>query len=108
MNVRMVDVALEAMREVDVLSLVVDASVKPGPGDRYLLDVLNDVKTPVILTLNKVDLIAKPRLLPIIDHYNKAHPFVEIVPVSAIDGTNVDMLEHLFSASAGRRAAVSA
>ena len=50
MNVRMVDVALEAMREVDVLSLVVDASAKSGPGDRYLLDVLNDVKTPVILT----------------------------------------------------------
>jgi GTP-binding protein Era len=66
MNVRMVDVALEAMREVDVLSLVVDASVKSGPGDRYLLDVLNDVKTAVILTLTKVDLIAKSRLLPLI------------------------------------------
>ena len=38
MNVRMVDTALEAMREVDVVALVVDASVKPGPGDRYLLD----------------------------------------------------------------------
>ena len=96
MNVRMVDVALEAMREVDVLSLVVDASVKSGPGDRYLLDVLNDVKTPVILTLTKVDLIAKPRLLPLIDYYNKAHSFAEIVPTSAIDGTNIDTLERLF------------
>ena len=96
MNVRMVDVALEAMRDVDVLSLVVDASVKSGPGDRYLLDVLNDVKTPVILTLTKVDLIAKPRLLPLIDYYNKAHSFAEIVPASAIDGTNIDTLERLF------------
>ena len=83
MNVRMVDIALEAMREVDVLALVVDASVKPGPGDRYLLDLLKDVKTPAILVLNKVDLIAKPKLLPIIDHYQQAHPFAEIVPVSA-------------------------
>src|SRR5438876_5284207 len=60
MNVRMVDVALEAMREVDVLCLVVDVSVKPGPGDRFLLTLLKDVKTPTILALNKVDLIAKP------------------------------------------------
>ena len=96
MNVRMVDVALETMREVDVLCLVVDVSVKPGPGDRYLLGLLKDVKTPVILALNKVDLVAKPRLLPIIDHYQRQHPFVEIVPSSATDGTNVDVLEKLF------------
>ena len=96
MNVRMVDVALEAMREVDVLCLVVDTSVKPGPGDRYLLNLVKDVKTPAILALNKVDLIAKPKLLPMIDHYQREHPFVEIVPISATDGTNVDALETMF------------
>ncbi len=96
MNVRMVDVALDAMREVDVLALVVDASVKSGPGDRFLLDVLKDVKTPVILTLTKVDLIAKPRLLPLIEYYSKAHSFAEIVPASAVDGTNIEALERLF------------
>jgi GTPase len=95
MNVRMVDVALDAMREVDVLALVVDASVKPGPGDRYMLDLVKDVKTPTILALNKVDLVAKHRLLPLIDHYQKAHSFVEFVPLSAADGTNVDVLEKL-------------
>jgi GTP-binding protein Era len=113
MNVRMVDVALEAMRDVDVLALIVDVSAnvttpgtrrtptddgsfRPGPGDRYLLTLVKDAATPVILVLNKVDLVAKARLLPIIDHYRQAHPFVEIVPVSAIDGTNVDVLETLF------------
>jgi GTPase len=115
MNVRMVDIALESMREVDVLCLVVDVSasakastgprrsskseggsVKPGPGDRYLLNLLKDVKTPSILALNKIDLIAKPKLLPMIDQYRREHPFVEIVPVSATDGTNVDALEQLF------------
>jgi GTP-binding protein Era len=96
MNVRMVDVALDAMREVDVVALIVDASVKPGPGDRYMLDVLKEVTSPVILVLNKVDLIAKNRLLPMIDHYRREHPFVEIVPISAVDGTNVDVLEKLF------------
>jgi len=96
MNVRMVDIALESMRDVDVLCLVVDVSVKGGSGDRYLLNLLKDVKTPAILALNKVDLIAKPKLLPMIDKYQGEHPFVEIVPVSATDGTNVDALEKLF------------
>ena len=96
MNVRMVNVALDAMRDVDVVALVVDAAVKPGPGDRYMLNVLKDVTSPAILVLNKVDLIAKNRLLPMIDYYRQAHPFVEIVPISALDGTNVDVLEKLF------------
>jgi GTP-binding protein Era len=96
MNVRMVDVALDAMHEVDLLTLIVDVSVKPGPGDRHLLGLLKDVRTPAILALNKVDLIAKAKLLPIIDHYRHAHPFVEYVPISAADGTNVDVLERLF------------
>src|SRR5262252_3991482 len=96
MNVRMVDIALESMREVDVLCLVVDVSVKAGPGDRYVLNLLKDVKTPTILALNKVDLIAKPKLLPMIDHYQREHSFAEIVPLSAADGTNVDVLEKLF------------
>jgi GTP-binding protein Era len=96
LNVRMVDAALEAMREVDVLALVVDASVKQGAGDRFMLEAIKDVATPAILALNKVDLIAKPTLLPLIETYRQAHPFVEIVPVSALDGTNVDVLETLF------------
>ena len=96
MNVRMVHTALEAMREVDVVALVVDASVKPGPGDRVLLALLKDVKAPVILVLNKVDLVSKPKLLPLLDWYSRAHPFVELVPLSAGDGTSVDTLERLF------------
>jgi len=96
MNVRMVDVALDAMKEVDVLALVVDVSTKVGKGDRFVLDLLKDIKQPVILVLNKVDVVAKPKLLPIIDQYRQAHAFAEIVPVSALDGTNVDVLERLF------------
>ena len=114
MNVRMVDTALDAMREVDVVCLVVDASaytqappghrrrsksevgpVRPGPGDRHLLTLLKDVKVPVILALNKVDIIAKPKLLPILEHYSQAYSFAELVPLSAADGMNVDTLEGL-------------
>jgi GTP-binding protein Era len=95
LNVRMVDIALESMRDVDVLALIVDASVKPGKGDRYMLELLKETRQPAILVLNKVDLVAKPKLLPLIDSYQKEHPFAEIVPVSATDGTNVDLLERL-------------
>jgi GTP-binding protein Era len=93
MNRRMVDLALDALREVDVAVLVVDISVKSGPGDAHLLKIVQQLTTPVVLALNKVDLVAKPRLLPMIDRYRQAHPFVEIVPLSALDGTNVDRLE---------------
>ena len=96
LNVRMVDIALESMREVDVLALIVDAAVKPGKGDRYMLDLLKAARQPAILVLNKVDLVAKQKLLPLIDHYRQEHPFAEIVPASASDGTNVDVLEKLF------------
>ena len=96
LNVRMVDIALESMREVDVLALIVDASAKPGKGDRYMLDLMKEATQPAILVLNKVDLVAKQKLLPLIDHYRQEHPFVEIVPASASDGTNVDVLEKLF------------
>ena len=96
MNVRMVDLALESMRDVDVVTLVVDVSVKEGPGDRRMLDMMKELTAPVILVLNKVDLINKNRLLPILEHYQQAHAFVEFVPLSALDGTNVDVLERLF------------
>ena len=96
MNARMVDLALESMREVDLVTLVVDVSVKEGPGDRRMLDMMKELTAPVILALNKVDLINKNRLLPILERYQQAHPFVEYVPLSALDGTNVDVLERLF------------
>jgi GTPase len=96
LNVRMVDAALDTMREVDVLALVVDVSAQPGSGDQFLLKQIEGLKAPAILVLNKVDLVAKATLLPLLDQYQKSHPFVEIVPVSALDGTNVDVLEALF------------
>jgi GTP-binding protein Era len=106
LNVRMVDIALESMREVDVLALIVDVAVKPGTGDRYLLELVKGTTQPAILVLNKVDLVAKNKLLPLIDHYRQAHPFVEIVPASAVDGTNVDCWRRCFC-STSRKASRS-
>jgi GTP-binding protein Era len=96
MNVRMVDAAMEAMHGVDVVALVVDAAVDPGLGDRFLLDLVQPLTVPVILVLNKVDRIAKTALLPLIDQYSREREFAEIVPASALDGTNIERLEALF------------
>jgi GTP-binding protein Era len=93
MNVRMVDAALETIRSVDLLGLVVDASEPSGKGDRFVLDALNAAPVPVFLILNKIDLMKRSRLLPIIDRYQREGPFVEIVPISAATGENVDRLE---------------
>jgi GTP-binding protein Era len=93
MNVRMVDVAVEAARQADLIGLVRDASVRTGAGDEFVLGLLRKASVPVVLVLNKIDLVSRPRLLPIIDSARAAFPFVEIVPVSALDGTNVDRLE---------------
>jgi GTPase len=93
MNVRMVDTAVQTIKEVDVLGLVVDASEPPGKGDRFVVDLVKNAAAPVFLILNKVDLVRKPRLLPIIDRYQHEGRFEEIIPLSAATGENVDRLE---------------
>ena len=95
MNVRMVDAARDTIGEVDIVGLVVDATEKFGRGDRYVLDMLKDVKAPIFLILNKIDLVKKVRLLPIIEELSKEGTFAEIIPVSAGTGLNVDRLERV-------------
>ena len=93
MNVRMVDTAIETIREVDVLGLVIDAAEPPGKGERFVLDLIKDAPAPVFLILNKIDLVRKPRLLPMIERYHQEARFEEIIPLSAATGENVDRLE---------------
>jgi len=95
MNVRMVDAAVETLREVDVVMLMHDASTRAGHGDEYVSKLLKGVTIPVILVLNKIDLIAKTRLLPVIEQLRGWHDFSEIVPVSAATGDGVEALERL-------------
>jgi GTPase len=95
LNVRMVDAAVESIRDVDVVVLVFDASSRPGRGDEYVSTLLRDVRKPVVLALNKIDVIPKPRLLPLIEQARSWHEFAAIVPVSAVSGDGVDRLEQV-------------
>ena len=93
MNVRMMDAAVDSIREVDVLGLVVDVTEAPGKGDRFVIDLIEKATAPVFLILNKLDRVKKSRLLPIIDRHSKVRHFAEIIRVSAATGDNVDRLE---------------
>jgi GTP-binding protein Era len=93
LNVRMVDAALESLRETEVVVVLVDATNKTGAGDNFVVARLREARVPVILALNKIDLMKKTDLLPLIAHYQKAMDFAAIVPISAATGENVDALE---------------
>lgn len=88
----MVDVALSTLKEVDVVLLLVEATSPPGTGDKYIVKQLEEIKTPIFLMINKIDLIKKEEVLSIITAYKDLLNFAEIIPVSAIEGDNVDRL----------------
>lgn len=92
LNVRMVDAALDTLRDVDVVAVVVDGSEPGGGGDRFLMDAVRQVKVPRVLVLNKVDLCDKPALLPRLVAYQQ-EGFDDLVPVSALTGENIERLE---------------
>src|SRR5688500_963651 len=95
MNVRMVDSAVETLKEVDVVGVVIDGSESPGAGMRYLLGLVKDTKAKTILILNKIDLVKKHKLLPVLDQLSKEREWQAIVPVSALTGDNVERLEEV-------------
>lgn len=88
----MVKAAEGTLREVDAIFFVVDATEKMGPGERYILERLQATKSPVILVVNKLDLIEREQALPIIANYTGQYEFAGVVPVSAKAGMNLDDL----------------
>jgi GTP-binding protein Era len=95
LNKRMMNFVCSALETSDIVCLLVDATEKFGHGDEYVLETLKKVKTPVFLLINKVDIVRKDKVLPIIDQYKDLYPFKEIIPISALEGVNLDLLEKL-------------
>src|SRR5512137_1930364 len=93
LNKRMMNFVYSALETSDVVCLLVDATEKFGHGDEYVLETLGKVKMPVFLLINKVDIVRKDTVLPIIERYKDLFPFREIIPVSALTGINLDVLE---------------
>lgn len=80
---------LDAIKEVDAIVMMTVATDRIGPGDRYTLDLLKDGRPPVILAINKIDLVKRESLLAYIDEWRKLYPFTAVVPISAQTGAGV-------------------
>jgi GTPase len=92
MNKRMVDTAMKSIAQVEVILWMTDVTEAPGPGDRVIREAVKGSGKPVVLGLNKIDLVPKPKILPAIDVYRHLMDFAAIVPLSAMAGENVDAL----------------
>ncbi|GLH64915.1 GTPase Era [Parageobacillus sp. G301] len=88
----MMKVALNALREVDLILFMINAEEGFGRGDAFIIEQLKEVNTPVFLVINKIDKVHPDDLLPLIDQYKDLYPFAEIIPISALQGNNIETL----------------
>jgi len=99
LNAAMVREASDALSGADVVLWIVDASEKRGPGEAFILGLLERAGRPTVLALNKIDRIAKPGLLPILQEFASRYAFLDIVPISALTGDGVDRLADRLAAN---------
>lgn len=88
----MVKEAFDAIEDADVVLMMAEPFEPPTEWDKEILKKLSQVNTPVILAINKIDIIEKDSLIPILSAYDQQFKFAEIVPISALKGTNLDLM----------------
>ena len=93
LNKRMLNFVYSSLETSNLVNLLIDATQKFGHGDQFVIDILKNVSTPLILLINKVDIVKKENILLTIDKYKDLLDFKEIIPISALKGTNIDVLE---------------
>jgi GTP-binding protein Era len=93
LNKRMMNFVYSSLETSDLVCLLIDATLKYGHGDEFVIEMLKKVTTPLFLLINKVDIVKKEKILLLIDRYKDLLEFKEFIPISALKGTNVDVLE---------------
>jgi GTPase len=88
----MMKVAQNTLKEVDLVLFMVNAEEGYGRGEEFIIEKLQSIRTPVFLIINKIDLVHPDQLLKIIDGYKEKFNFKEIVPISALEGNNIERL----------------
>lgn len=88
----MMDSAYSALHEVDVACFLISADEKLGRGDKFIMDHLQKIDTPIFLIVNKIDKVHPNDLLPLIEEYTEYMDFAEVIPISAKQGNNIDTL----------------
>ena len=92
LNERMVRTAVASGRDADILLFLIEATSPPIEKDREVMEFLKGISGVPILVINKIDLVKKKNLLPLMDQYQQLHPFKEILPVSALTGEGIETL----------------
>ena len=92
LNMRIVDAAYSVLGDVDLVLLMADAAKEQAAAEKLLLDAIGRQKKPVLLALNKIDLVSKDAVLAQIERWRHKHAFAALVPISARKGTQVDLL----------------
>ncbi|KKN25101.1 hypothetical protein LCGC14_0888150 [marine sediment metagenome] len=95
LNKRMMSFVYSALETSNLINLLIDVTLKFGHGDEFVLETLKNISTPIFLLINKVDIVKKEKILLLIDKYKDLLNFKEIIPISALKGTNLDILEDL-------------
>lgn len=93
LNKRMMNFVYSSLETADLICLLIDATEKFGHGDQFVIDTLKKISKPILLLINKVDIIKKEKILLIIDRYKDLMNFAEIIPISALRGINLNLLE---------------
>ncbi|MEM5011994.1 GTPase Era [Niallia taxi] len=88
----MMKVAQNTLKEVDLILFMVNAEEGFGKGEEFILEKFENIKTPIFLVVNKIDTIHPDKLFSVIDSYKEKYPFKEIIPISALEGNNVETL----------------
>lgn len=88
----MMKVAQNTLKEVDLVLFMVNAEEGFGRGEEFIVEKLENTRTPVFLIINKIDLVHPDQLLKIIDGYKEKFNFKEIIPISALEGNNIETL----------------
>ncbi|MDG4655496.1 GTPase Era [Ectobacillus antri] len=88
----MIKMAENTLKEVDIVLFMINATEQFGRGDEYIIEKLKSTKQPVFLVVNKIDQVHPEKLLPLIEKYKEAYSFTEVIPISALEGNNVEAL----------------
>lgn len=93
LNQYMTKEAIRTLADVDVILMLIEADGSSTEDDAYIIENLRKTKTPVLLVINKVDTVPKPSLLSLMNNYATLYPFEALIPVSAVTGDGLDILE---------------
>ena len=93
----MLKISKSTLEEVDVIAFMVDESQEVGKLDKYILEELKGIKTPIILLINKIDKLQEEEIISLIKRYDEMNMFKEIIPISAMNNENINRFIILFT-----------